>query len=822
MQESSVFFGIRRENMKKNVIYIDRNWKFYEEFSEEMTDPHYDDRNMEDIEIPHTVRETPLHYFDENIYQMVSCYRRHFTAQKEWKGRVILLTFEGVAHEAVVYINGRKAGEHRCGYTAFTVDISAFLDYGNDNVITVRVDSRESLNQPPFGFAIDYMTYGGIYRDVYLEVRSSSYIERTAIETKLTDRYEQDGKLFCKKGAAVTRVYTKGEVTGWSLICYVRKKGDEAFDRVGRAEAVSGYTEITGRIDDVELWDPDNPALYEQKMELVNPEGVIVDRIIDTFGFRKAVFKPNGFFINGRKLKIRGLNRHQSYAYVGYAMPDSMQELDAVILKDRLGVNAVRTSHYPQAQSFLDKCDETGLLVFTEIPGWQHIGDDEWKDRAVDNVRDMIRQNINHPSIILWGVRINESADDDEFYARTNAMAHAEDPTRQTGGVRCHRNGSFQEDVFTYNDFSHEGNNPGVAKKSAVTPDPSKPYMVTEYNGHMFPTKAFDDEDHRKEHMLRHARVLNDVAADDEIAGSFGWCMFDYNTHKDFGSGDRICYHGVCDIFRNPKLAAHVYRAQQEVRPTLTVSSAMNIGEHPGGIMKDVYIITNAEKVRMYRNDELIREYTASDSEFGALKHGPIRINDYIGNALETHEGMPEKKAKEIAGFLNEVAAYGMDTKSPRILAKAAILAAKYHLTRSDAVKLYNKYIGNWGGKVASYKFEAVKGEDVVREIVIQPSSRIHVEARPNTNTLIEGRTYDVALVRLRAVDGNNRLLNFCNDPVSFEVTGPIRIIGPSTVSLSGGMGGVYVRSTGIGSATLKITDFTGGTQTVEFDIRQG
>ena len=805
--------------MKENVIYIDRNWKFDEEFSEEMTKLQYDDRFMEDVIIPHTVKETPLHYFDESVYQMVSCYRRHFMAQKEWKDRVVLLTFEGVAHEATVYINGNNVATHRCGYTAFTVDISRFLDYGNDNVIAVRVDSRENLNQPPFGFAIDYMTYGGIYRDVYLEVRSASYISRTAIDTKLTDRYEKDGKLFCSKGAVVTKVYTEGATDGCRMICYIRKKGEEAFVLASETEAVKGYTETVIRTEDVELWDPENPVLYEQKIELVNSEGMIIDRHTDTFGFRKAVFKPNGFFINGRKLKIRGLNRHQSYAYVGYAMPDSMQEMDAVILKEKLGVNAVRTSHYPQAQSFLDKCDEIGLLVFTEIPGWQHIGDDEWKDRAVENVCDMIRQNINHPSIILWGVRINESADDEEFYARTNAMAHAEDPSRQTGGVRCFGKGDFQEDVFTYNDFSHSGGNAGVTKKSAVTPDDSRPYLVTEYNGHMFPTKAFDCEAHRREHMLRHARVINDAAKDDEITGSFGWCMFDYNTHKDFGSGDRICYHGVCDIFRNPKLAALVYRAQQEDRPTLAVSSSMNIGEHPGCIIGDVYIITNADRVRMYRNDELIKEYTNADSAFPDLRHGPILIDDYVGDALIVHEGMSEKKSNDIKEILNGVARFGVDHMSVALKAKAAMAAAKYHMTRNDVTALYNKYIGNWGGKVFTYKFEAIRGEDVVREIIIQPCTRALVEARANTDTLFEGKTYDVAIVRLSAVDENNRLLNFCNDPVSLETTGPIEIIGPKMVSLSGGMGGVYVRSTGIGHAALRINDFCGETQTIEFDI---
>ena len=126
-------------------------------------------------------------------------------------------------------------------------------------------------------------------------------------------------------------------------------------------------------------------------------------------------------------------------------MPKSMQCLDADILKYELGVNAVRTSHYPQSHYFLERCDEIGLLVFTELPGWQHIGDEEWKRQAVENTRDMVRQYRNHASIILWGVRINESQDDDEFYKRTNAAAKELDPYRQTGGVRAHQKSSLLE-----------------------------------------------------------------------------------------------------------------------------------------------------------------------------------------------------------------------------------------------------------------------------------------------------------------------------------------------------------------------------------------
>src|SRR5260370_22725226 len=150
-------------------------------------------------------------------------------------------------------------------------------------------------------------------------------------------------------------------------------------------------------------------------------------------GFREGGLTPGGFSLKGKIVKLRGLDRHQTFPFVGQAMPERVQRRDAHILRNSLKCNLVRTSHYPQSRHFRDACDELGLLVLEEIPGWQHIGDGRWKDVAVDNVRRMIRRDWNHPSIILWGVRINESKDDHELYVRTNALAHALDSTRQTG-----------------------------------------------------------------------------------------------------------------------------------------------------------------------------------------------------------------------------------------------------------------------------------------------------------------------------------------------------------------------------------------------------
>ena len=422
------------------------------------------------------------------------------------------------------------------------------------------------------------------------------------------------------------------------------------------------------------------------------------------FGFRRVEFRPDGFYLNEKRVQLRGLDRHQSWPYMGYAAPARAQRLDADILKYELGCNAVRTSHYPQSHHFINRCDEIGLLVFTEIPGWQHIGGESWKAQALENTREMVLQWRNHPSIFLWGVRINESADDDELYRKTNEIAHQLDPTRPTGGVRNFPHSHLLEDVYTYNDFSHHGPNRGCAPRKVITREGGKGYLISEYNGHMFPTKAYDCEEKRLEHALRHARVVSDAASQPGIGGSFGWCMFDYNTHRDFGSGDRICYHGVMDMFRNPKLAAAVYASQQEMTPVLEISSSMDIGEHPAGALGTVAVFTNADQIRLYRNDLLVGSFSPS-ADYAGLAHPPVLIEDTVSGLLERQEGMSPRTASMVREVLLATAMYG-SALPLSVLLKAAYLMGLKGFTREQGVDLYNRYVASWGGQVARWRFE--------------------------------------------------------------------------------------------------------------------
>ncbi len=447
-------------------IAFNNDWLFTENF-----DAGFDEAVS--VRLPHTAKEIPYNYINCRDYQMVCGYRKIFTAPGDWQGKKLILRFDGAAHEATVFCNGERVGYHACGYTAFCVDITDLVRLGGENVIDVRLDTRESLNIPPFGFVIDYLCYGGLYREVTLEVKEPEYIKEVLIEN--TGLREIRVRIASECGSLVTDI--------------VDNSGAVISSAVGKAFELN--------VPEAELWSVDSPALYTARVRAMRG-GECVDEKRLRFGFRTVKFKSDGFYLNGERLKIRGLNRHQAYAYVGYAMPRSVQELDAEILKNELGVNAVRTSHYPQSQHFISRCDELGLLVFTEIPGWQHIGDEGWKRQAVKNTDEMVRQYMHHPSIMLWGVRINESQDCDELYRRTNAVAHTLDSGRQTSGVRYIEKSRLLEDVYAYNDFSHCGDNAGLKPKKSVTAKKHNGYLVSECNGHMFPTKAFDDERHQK------------------------------------------------------------------------------------------------------------------------------------------------------------------------------------------------------------------------------------------------------------------------------------------------------------------------------------
>ena len=496
------------------------------------------------VRLPHNAVDLPFSYFDEKVYQRTFTYEKTFDADPDWAGREVSILFDGAMANAQVALNGALLTRHKDGYTPFEARLTGLLKPKSNRLIVV-IDGSENPEIPPFGGAIDYLTYAGIYREAWLIVTAPVALGLTKVETP-------DVLSALKTVTVATHLTNPANLPlSGTLTATLRDPSGRALDTTSTAITHAAPTLTFANLAGIALWDIQTPALYTLDLTLDTPHGT--DTITTRFGFRSVAFTPRGFLLNGQPLKIRGLNRHQSFPYAGYALGRAAQERDAEILKHDLRVNLVRTSHYPQSTHFLNRCDELGLLVFEELPGWQHIGGAAWKQESVENVRRMIRRDWNHPSIVIWGVRINESQDDHDFYTATNAAAHALDTTRPTGGVRYITDSELLEDVYTMNDFilgneEMGGNRPRTVLRPQQEVTGLKhdvPYLITEYNGHMFPTKSHDQEQRQAEHVTRHLDVLNAMHGDPAISGCIGWCAFDYNTHKDFGSGDRLCHHGV-------------------------------------------------------------------------------------------------------------------------------------------------------------------------------------------------------------------------------------------------------------------------------------
>lgn len=703
----------------------------------------------EAVSLPHTAVELPYNYLDEKTYQKPFTYQRLFDWNDRFEGNEVSVVFDGAMADSVVFLNGIEIIGHKDGYTPFEARLTPHLRKGA-NVLTVKIDGSENPEIPPFGGVIDYLTYAGIYRDVWLKVLAPVSIACVKIETP--DALAEVKSVI----ARVTLSNPQALALSGEVQASLRGPSGDVVSETNVAVTAETFEIRFEALENIQLWDIDDPKLYTLELRLQTSHGA--DQLQQRFGFRTAEFTVEGFKLNGRVVKLRGLNRHQSWAHLGYAMGRRGQEKDADILKLDLRCNIVRTSHYPQSPYFLDRCDEIGLLVFEEIPGWQHIGGESWKAESVLNVRRMIERDWNHPSIIIWGVRINESQDDHDFYVETNRVARELDPTRPTGGVRYIPESEFLEDVFTMNDFilgmeELPGQNRGrtvLRDQQEVTGlDRKVPYLVTEYGGHMYPTKRFDQEQRQAEHVSRHLAILNAAAGTPSTSGCIGWCMADYNTHKDFGSGDRICYHGVLDIYREPKFAAAVYASQGSPQDGVVLQPVTfwARGERNIGGVLPLIILTNCDYVEM-RIGHVTKRIEPDRVTYPHLEHPPCILDRHMVTPEEFGEWGMTWRDGTITGYLD-----GVPVKS--ILLPADPLPTKLEIV-ADSTAL------NSGCK-------------------------------------------DTTRVILRALDQGGHVLPFFNEPVTLALEGPGRLIGGNLASFKGGATGVYIEA-GNTSGTISLT----------------
>ncbi len=741
------------------VLPLNQNWRFSRLTSSKMVEREYDDSAFEAVTLPHTNVSLPWHDFDQTSYQFVSVYRRELRLPAGLGDRRVFIDFEGAMTASTLWLNGVRVGEYRGGYTPFTFELTKFLDAAGRNVLAVELDSRELPEVPPFGYEIDFLTFGGIYREVSLRIVPAVHIENI---------FARASGVTAGLAALDTVVYLSqlashpGELSLEAALM----DGEKALARrrialpsIQQADEPVAYSIALKDVAGVERWDLDTPRLYRVRVRLLEGETVL-DEDARRVGFRTALFTERGFELNGRVVKLRGLNRHQTYPYAGGAMPARVQRKDAQILKQDLKCNMVRTSHYPQSPHFLDACDEYGLLVLEEIPGWQHIGDAAWQDLAVDNVRRMIRRDWNRPSIVLWSVRINESRDDHALYTRTNALAHRLDPTRQTIGVRYFQDSELLEDVFGMNDFKF----PLKAPNHPL-------YLNTEFVGAEWPTRSSDNNAIQREHVLRYARIFDQIDSEPGYSGGLGWCAFDYNTHADFGGGDHVCYMGVCDIFREPKAAAGFFKSQSDpaVEPVLEPAFHFAENDQPGNFGESTpeVVCSNCDSIKVS-----IRPLTAGPDAF--------------------HPVSELKPARD---------------QFPHLAYPPFFLTLPNGNDDWGDLRLEG-YVG--GRKVVS---KTLSGAGVARRFELLSDS-----------AELLGDGSDSTRVVLRLTDEYGSIQRPSGDPFSLELSGPARLIGPTLISLTGGTTAVWVRANqyaGPATQTVRLTatHATLGTQSIGIDL---
>src|SRR5215471_13016235 len=350
----------------RRIFSLNHNWLFGGKVLPDATRPTFNDAGFTRVTIPHTNKMLPWHGFDDKEYEFVSVYRRHFKLPDGLNAPRVFVDFGGVMTAATVWINGEKLGEYRGGYTPFSFELTPHLNRKGDNVLAVEVDSTERKDIPPFGNLVDYLTFGGIYRDVALRFVGNVFIEN--VFAKPVDVLSSDRKLEVRCYLDDSKSNGTPLMLTASLLDGNRVLAAQTREIIPKGQA--HYDITLTNIRDVELWNIDQPKLYQVIVGLSERERLI-DQYETRIGFREAKFTPEGFYLNGKHLKLRGLDRHQTFPFVGQAMPARVQKRDAWILRKQFKCNIVRTSHYPQSPHFLDACDEYGLLVLEEIPGWQ-------------------------------------------------------------------------------------------------------------------------------------------------------------------------------------------------------------------------------------------------------------------------------------------------------------------------------------------------------------------------------------------------------------------------------------------------------------------
>jgi beta-galactosidase len=621
------------ESRPTNLTFsLNSDWLFGGRYNLGSESAFYDDSGFARVTVPHVVAPLSWRDWDVHAWQRVWIYRRHFNGGpllgSQSPGNRILVDFDGVMVNASVVINDRAVATHQGGYLPFSAELTGHVTSG-DNLLSVVVDSR-SLPVPPISnghgpASIDFFQPGGIYRDVRLRVLPKAFLSDLFALPADVLSSQRRVDVECTIDSALTNQAT-GTLQVELMDGSRHMASQSTTVDLGSPGVTTTKLSLT-RLGRVGLWSTETPQLYTVRATLAVP-GVGSHSISRQIGFREASFRPDGFYLNGERLQLFGLNRHQLYPYAGMAMPARVQRKDAEILKNEFNCNMVRCSHYPQSPSFLDACDELGLLVWEEAPGWHDVSTSPaWQDLVVQNVRDMVIRDRSRPSVVIWGTRLNETADLPGLWAATRLAAAELDGSRpSSGAMSVHADTEWNEDVFAFNDYHA---NKKTGEPALEPPLPGSPYLITETVGVVETTPQHfawtDPPALLARQAALHAQAQSQARSEPSYSGMLAWAGFDYASPLGLGLGG-IKWAGVADGFRIPKPAAAIYQSQLDpsVRPVIV---PVFFWEPGGTLTGPAMIASNCEQLEIVIDGVHL---TTAQPAFGSPRYGGLDHPPFI------------------------------------------------------------------------------------------------------------------------------------------------------------------------------------------------
>lgn len=602
--------------------------------------------NWEKISIPHSAQIEPL--VVNNQWQGDCWYQKTFDYTKNEEK--VFLYFEGIMHESWVWINGTLLNHHQGGYLPFTVDVSNHLK-ANGNKIIIKVNNNDNTQIPPGKTlkTLDFNYYGGIYRNVYLIQTNKTYITDAVHANQVNSggilvHFE---KVSADKATGIVKIHVKNDDTkSKKLKAEVQfKNGIEKTTFTTKEITIKPNSEgtISQNIElkNPKLWGIENPNLYEVEIKIIAQNQTIDSQFIKT-GIRKAELRADGFYLNDKKLFINGTNRHQEYPYVGYALSDEANYRDAIKIKNA-GFDFVRLSHYPHSESFMNACDELGLLVMNCISGWQFTGDEKFIENSYQEIRDLARRDRNHPSVIFWEVSLNESDMKEAYMKKADEILKSElpfaniytagwidnpnydlyIPARQHGKApnywNDYENGNRKNLIAEYGDWEYYAQNAGFNQTAYAN--------LKEDERTSRQLRAFGEK-RLLQQAFNYQEAFNSNLKGKNTIGQANWLMFDYNR----GYADDIESSGISDIFRIPKFAFYFYQSQRsplvELNSELTSGPMVHIASYWNEKSSlNIRVFSNCEEVALYLNDNLISKQKPTKNKFSSeLPHPPFEF----------------------------------------------------------------------------------------------------------------------------------------------------------------------------------------------------